>query len=334
MTWAIKKAQPDYRAVHLDALLTNISVAFLQDQRDFVTGDVFPVVPVARQSDVFKVYRREDFMRAAARKRVGATESAGGGFEFAPDARYSCDVWSWHMDVDDWTRSNADAPIDVDRDATEFVTRVLILTREKEWVDRVFRTGVWGTDLTGVPSNPGSGQFLQWDQANSNPLGDIRKASQEMKRKTGFRPNTLVVQEQVYDALFDHPQIVDRVKFVQRALPGDLDDRALLARAFRVERVLVLGAVEAKGPEGAATFDFMAGKHAWLGYVAPRPGLLTPTAGYTFVWRLPGVPAGGQVAIDRFRMQHLRADRIEGTMAWDVRVVAPDLGVFFNTAIA
>lgn len=334
MPFAIKKAQPDYAAVHLDALLTQISVAYLQDTAEFVTDRIFPVIPVARKSDVYKRYRKEDFFRASAQKRIGAVESAGGGFEFDPNDRYECDVWSWHMDVDDYTRGNADPPIDIDRDATEFVTRTLLLTREKVWIETAFKTGVWAQEYTGVASGPSGNQFLQWDNANSNPFGDIKKARIAMKSNTGFRPNTLVLDERVYEALFEHPQVVERVKYVQRALPGDLDNRALLAAAFRVDNVYVLGAVEATGPEGAATLGYMSGKHAFLCYVAPRPGILTPSAGYVFAWRLPGVPAGGLVAIERFRMQHLRADRIEGIMSFDVKIVSTDLGAFFANAIA
>jgi hypothetical protein len=334
MQLAIRKAQPDYSAVHLDTLLTTISVAYLQDTNEFVADRIFPTVPVARKSDVFKVYRKEDFMRASARKRIGAVESAGGGFEFDANKQYNCDVWSFHVDIDDYTRANADPPIDVERDATELITRVLLLTREKVWVDTAFTNGVWANEYTGVASGPGADQFLRWDNANSDPLGDVKRARLAIKATTGFLPNTLVLDERVYEALFEHPQIVERIKYVQRALPGDLDDRALLARAFRVQNVYVLGAVMATGPENAATISYLSGKHAWLGYVAPRPGLLQPSAGYVFTWRLPGVPEGGRVAIERFRMPHLRADRLEANMAFDVKVVSADLGAFFQGAIS
>jgi hypothetical protein len=38
--------------------------------------------------------------------------------------------------------------------------------------------------------------------------------------------------------------------------------------------------------------------------------------------------------IKRFRMENIEADRIEGQMAFDYRVVAPELGYFFATAVA
>jgi hypothetical protein len=334
-TGAIQKAQPDYKDVHTDAVMTQISVAYMQDTAEFVAANIFPVVPVNRQSDKFKKYDKEDFNKAQARKRAPSTESEGSGFRISEDT-YAADVWAFHKDVDDWVRGNADAPIDPDRDATEFVTRTMLLTREKEWVSAFFKAGVWTaqTDQTGVDAAPAANQFLRWNDAASTPMKDVRKARMAGKKGTAFRFNTMVVQEEVHEALTEHPTIADAIKYTQRALPSDIDNADLMARVFKVQRYIVMGAVEATGTEPNEAMGFMAGKHAWIGYVNPRPGQLQPSAGYIFSWRLPGVPGSGQVAIDRFRMQHLKSDRLEANMAWAMKVVSPDLGAFFATAIA
>ena len=65
-------------------------------------------------------------------------------------------------------------------------------------------------------------------------------------------------------------------------------------------------------------------------YSNPSPSLLTPSGGYTFAWTglFGGAAAGAR--IKRFRMEALASDRIESEMAWDQKLVAPELGVFFN----
>lgn len=332
----IRKAQPDFREVHTDEVLTSISVAYLPDlNAELISGSAFPVVSVLRASDKYRVYDKEDFNKAQARKRAPGTESHGSGYRVGSDV-YSTEVFAFHKDVDDWTRPNADGVLDPDRDATLLVTRSLLLTRELEWVNKFFKTGVWTgqADQTGVGASPGANQFLQWNDAGSDPIADIRKARLSIKRSTGFRPNTLVLQEEVYETLREHPDIVDRVKYTQRAL-GDALGADVLAAALGVSRILVLGTVHATGIEPGESMGFMAGKHAWLGYVAPRPGLLVPSAGYIFSWRIPNVTQGvDNVAIERIRMPHLKSDRIEGNMAWDMKVVGADLGAFFSTCIA
>jgi hypothetical protein len=78
----------------------------------------------------------------------------------------------------------------------------------------------------------------------------------------------------------------------------------------------------------------MHGKHALLAYVRPNPGIRSITAGATFMWRGISGGLGQNVAISRFRMEKLKADRIEIEMAYVHKVIASDLGYFFNGAVA
>jgi hypothetical protein len=61
---------------------------------------------------------------------------------------------------------------------------------------------------------------------------------------------------------------------------------------------------------------------------------LVPSAGYTFSWTglLGSGAEGGRIS--KFRMEHLKADRIELEQAFDLKLVAADLGYFFNTVVA
>jgi hypothetical protein len=83
--------------------------------------------------------------------------------------------------------------------------------------------------------------------------------------------------------------------------------------------------------EGATpVFSFIHGKNALLCYTPPAPALQTPSAGYTFLWRGISAGLGEPAVIRRFRMEHLRADRVEGELAFDNKVVAQDMGYFFS----
>jgi hypothetical protein len=76
------------------------------------------------------------------------------------------------------------------------------------------------------------------------------------------------------------------------------------------------------------------GKNALLAYVAPRPGLLTPSAGYTFVWKgLTGNNDLG-IVINRINAPLLKSTRIEAEFAYDHQVVGSDLGYFFSATVA
>lgn len=323
--------QPTKTQVHIDAVLTNISVAYLQNADSFIADKVFPVVPVEKQSDKYFTYDKNDWLRDEAQLRADGTESAGSGYNIATST-YSCDVWAMHKDVGDQTRANADAPINVDREAAEFVTHRLLLRKEIQFVSDFMATSVWGTDITGVASNPSSGQTVQWsDYTNSDPISDIEDGKAGILSVTGLEANTLVLGYDVFRSLKNHPDIVDRIKYTSsQTVTADM-----LARMFEVDRVLVSKSVKATNKEGAAgAYAFTTGKTALLAHVAPNPGLLTPSAGYTFAWTGVSQGMGATIGTSSFRMDALKATRIEGEVAFDNKVVGSDLGYFFTSIVA
>jgi len=314
--------QPTQNQVHVDAILTNISVAYMQKQENFIANKVFPIVPVDKQSDKYFSYTKNDWFRDEARLRADATESAGGGYNLSTSS-YSADVWAFHKDVGDQTRANADAPINVDREAVEFVTSRLLLKMETEFVSNFFTTGVWATDNT--PSS------LWSDYTNSDPLNDVEDAKRAILATTGFEPNTLVLGYDVFKELKNHPDLVDRIKYTS----SNVITTEMIARMFDVERVLVSKSVKATNNEGgSAAYDFTAGKNALLCYSAPSPGLLQPSAGYVMSWTGVSGGLGQTIGASRFRMESVKADRIEGEMAFDMKVVASDLGYFFAAVVS
>lgn len=325
-----QKAQPTAGDVHVNRPLTDLSIAFIQEADAFVADKVFPTVPVQKRSDQFFTYPKDAWFRIDAQKRAPGTESAGSGWELSTD-EYFADKYAIHKDVDDDTRANADAAINVDNDATRFVTMQCMLIREQVWMNEFFTTSVWDTDLTGVAAAPGGGQFLQWDVAGSTPIQDIRAQIFEIQSVCGFAPNTLVLGPRVWQVLQDHPDFQDRIKFTQT---GFLTVE-LLARLLDIERVFVANAVVNTAVEGAtAALDFFASKAALLVYSTPNPGLLTPTGGYIFAWTgLLGAGAFGN-RIKRFRMEELESDRIECEIAFDAKLISSALGTFFTTAVS
>lgn len=322
--------QPAARDLYVNRPLTNISVAYQQDQRQFIADRVFPQVPVQRQGDLYYRYKREDWFRSIAEKRAPATETPGGGWE-VDTASYFAHVWAVHKDIDDQIRANADTVFNIDRDAALWVTQNLLLRRDLEFTNTFLKTGVWSTDLTGVTGAPAAGQVQQWNEAGSDPIGDIAEHSLATLRTTGLRPNVLVIGPSVYNALTQHASILDRIKYTQRGIVT----QDLLASLFGVDRVVVTEAIHNVADKGqTAQMNFMSDKSALLVYAPSNPGLLQPTGGYIFTWN--GLLGGGAYGtrIRRFRMEEIASERVEAEMAFDMKVISPDLGVFINTVVA
>lgn len=320
---------PKMQDAHIDRALTNISVGYLQDASAFIADRVFPIVPVKRQSDVFYVYNKGDFMRDEAALRGAGTESAGGDYGVEASTPYYCRKHAFHKDITEEERVNYDQPLDADMDATDFISQKMLIRREMEWASKFFTTGVWGTEITGAASSPSTGETLQWNQAASNPIKDITDAAVAMASATGYKPNVLVLSPYAFNALKNHEDILDRIKYTQKGIVTT----DLLATLFEVDKVLVAwGVVNAAAKGAADSVDFIMGKNALLCYAAPRPALRKPSAGYIFSWTgLEGAGAYGN-RIVRLPMDvlGLGTERIEGEIAFDAKKVCADLGCFFN----
>ena len=319
---------PTASQVHIDRALTNISVAFAQEQ-GFVGRQVFPVVPVAKQSDKYFIYDRADWLRSEAKVRAPATESAGGGYDITT-GNYYCDIIAFHKDVDDKIAANSDDPLSPRADAARYATRKLTIKAEEDWQSAFFTAGVWGTDRAGVASGPTGTQFLRFDESGSDPIGEITGSGVDVEAATGYMPNFIVAQRNVTNAIKNNSDVLDRIKYTQTAVVTE----QLLAAVLDVDAYFTASAVVNSANEGATeSTDFIMGPDLLLGYRAPSPSLLTPTAGYTFVWEgLLGSSQG--IVTSTFRMEHLKADRVEVEGAWDQKLVNADVAVFFEDAVS
>lgn len=324
---------PKMQDAHIDRALTNMSVAYLQEANAFIADKVFPVVPVKRQSDVYYTYNKADFMRDEAQVRGAASESAGGDYGVEAGNPYYCRKHAFHKDVTPEERANYDEPLDADTDATDFVSQKMLIRREMEWANKFFKTGVWGTEITGKATSPAEGEVVQWDQATSDPIKNITGAAVAMASTTGYKPNKLVLSPYAFNALKNHEDILDRIKYTQRGIVTT----DLLATLFEVDNVYVAWGVVNSAAKGAEEdVDFIFGKHALLCYSNPRPALRKPSAGYIFAWTgLEGAGAyGNRIVRLPMDMLGLGVERIEGEMAFDAKQICADMGIFFKDIVA
>lgn len=328
---------PSGADLHIDGPLTNVSVAHFLDRNDFIADKVFPTVPVDKRSDIFWKYSKSDWRRSSSQKRAPGTESAGVGWSNTTD-NYNCDVYAVHVDIDKQTRANADSNWNLDSDATRRVTDDLLLGKDIHWAATYFKTGVWGIEYTGKSASPSTNEFLQFDQSASDPLSFVTTVKTEFRLSVGKPVTFMVLGPDVWDTLQNHPAILDRIKYTQKGVIT----RELVAEFFGVQNLYVAYASKSTGPtkndaaaqDTAAAYSWVADtKSILMGYAPARASLLEPSAGYTFNWRgYTGNRAG--LAITNFYDPKIKADRIEGEAAYDMKLVSADCGVFLKDAVA
>ena len=317
--------------LHVDRYLTNYSVMFVQDSRNFVAQRAASVIPVQKQTDIYVFYNRGYFWRDEAQPRPLGGRPQQVGYKIG-EGTYSAVEYGLEHVVDDRQRANADEPIRLDENATILLTQKQLIKQDRIWGQRFFTSGVWATELNGVIT-PGPNQFLPFNDAQSEPIEVIDEAKDTIARKTGFMPNTLVLGAAVKRMLRTHPDISDRIKYTQTGIADD----DILATLFEVDNVITARSVFNNADEGATdNFEFILDETAMLlAYIDPNPALDSPTAIGNFAWTglMPGETNAIGGVMERGRDDRAHSDYFQNRMAWDLRQIAAELAVFFNNAV-
>lgn len=323
--------------LHVNVPLTNVSIAYLQKPNRFIADKVFPRVPVAHQGNLYYKFNKEDWRRTDVQRRAPGTETVGVGWNQSMD-QYFAHVYGVHKDIDDQLRANADSVFKLDSTATNFVTNQLLMRRDLDWAAAYFRPGVWGEDIhfgaTGTDATR-----IRWDLATSDPIQLLGDLQTEFIQRTGEKANGLVLGANVRNRLKNHPEIIDRIKYTQKGIVTE----DLISTLFDVDKIYTSYATVSTGPSipdsdaQAAASDnpkFVCDPNsALLFYSNGSPSIESATAGYTFTWN--GYLAGNAqgIRIKRFRMEHIAADRIEGEMTYDMKVVCADMGLYMHDVV-
>ena len=319
-------------SVHLDQPLTNLTLAFVQDNANFIADKVFPTVGVERQSDKYYIYDRDNMNRTGDVKALAPRTEVNRIGMSVSNSSYYADVFGLGMDFDEQTLANEDAALDIRSAGAQTLATRLLIHREEAFADTFFGAGVWGTDNT--PTN------LWSDYTNSTPIIDVTNARRTMQLKSGgFKPNTMVVGKEVRDMLVNHPAILSRLIGGSTVANSALVTDSKLAEIFEVENFLVMEAVKNTSVEGVAESNaFIGGKNALLVHGPKNGGLMTPAAGLTFAWNnVPGANNMG-ISVESFSDDALKrqqvAEHIQVKMAYDMKVTGADLGYFFSAVVA
>jgi len=316
--------------------LRNFSVAQMQDSSVFAARRTLTKIPVSQQTAPYYVYPTEDWLRTEVKPLGRGSESAGGGWHLSED-NYNAKVYAVHKDNDiqDYANANAAGIMNLDQDATAYVTEQIQMYEEIKFRDTFMPDagGVWTVEFEGTTAavTPGV-TFLQWDDPDSTPIDDIgNEIIAIAARNLGRRPNVLMVPPHVYQTLRRNQQIIELYQFSQGGLVSD----QMLAAALGVERIEVMWAQTNTAKEGlTADVDFIFGDNALLAYFAPSGGPKTNTAGGIFTWTAMDGGSTIGTRVDRIPAPLIHSIRIEAMAAFDMKVINAKAATLFRDCTA
>lgn len=314
-------SNPTIRSVQaVDPVLTNMLIGYQQSADRFVASRVFPYVPVENDSGTYFIVTKKYFFLDELEQRAPGTDFARMDYGLSTST-YTTLQYAGDEAIADEIRANSQAPMDLEQIALRHIAQRSLLRKEIQFAADFFTTSVWGTD--------DNNSTTDWDDfAAGDPVNDFLTAERTISNNTGMVPNTMVPGYIVDVALRNHPDILDRMKYVQ-VVGQDAVQRGLAA-VFGISNYWVArGSYSNTNEASDFTASAIIDDDCLICYVDPAPGLFSATAGKTFAW----APGGGAGTIYRYRDDARHADVIQHKEQWDQVATATDLGYFFADVV-
>jgi hypothetical protein len=301
--------------VHIDQVLTNISVGW--PTLGLVGENLFPSIPVRKQSDKYYVFGREAWLPETSDFRAPGTEANEiPGLTLSLDTYYAQEH-ALQIPVTDEERENSDSPLSPDRDGTELVTSKVLLGREIAMKNLVTTAANYATGMS--TTLVGAAQWSAY--STSDPILNIRTAVRAIHAKVFMEPNVAIIPYLVMSMLEDHPDIIERIKYSERAVLTP----EIIAAIFGLQRVIVPGVGVGSGAAGASgasiSVGYLWGDDVVLAWVPQRAGLRIPSFGYEFTW----AQQGGVQVVDRWREEKRKSDLIRVSRRYDLKLVGVEI---------
>jgi hypothetical protein len=295
--------------VHVDEILTQISVGYPNE--GLVGEALFPSINVTKQSNKYNIFGREAWLPEDDIRAPGTEANEIPGATLSSDSYYTQEH-ALQIAVTDEERENSDPPLAPEREGTEIVTGKIMLGRELAMKNMVTNAANYPAGLTVTLAGT-----TQWsDYVNSNPISDFKTAERAIHAQIFLPPTVAVIPYQVMSILEDHPDIIERIKYSERAiLTADI-----LGAVLNLPGRVIVPGVGYQSAAGAAV-GYLWGKDVLLAYVPARPGPRTPAFAYEFV---QGYGGRAQV-VDRWREQKRKSDVIRCQRRYDLKMVALDV---------
>lgn len=331
----------DPSGLYVDPILTGFSVGY--DDQTLYGDQIMPVTPVRTKSGKYRVFDQSNWVIYEDRREPGTVANEVQGGKWSQDT-FEVQEHSLQVPIFDEERQQLTSlggladpafggalQLDPERDATELVTRAILLRHEKKVADLIRNTATYpgGSTVTLTGTS-------QWDNITygtagitstivSDPMNDILTGMRKIYSLTLRWPNVLAIPTLGLSYIENHPRIVERFKNFSLTVPD----------AFReltgfTGKILLVDSVynSANNIDASQSVASFWGKDVWMGIVDPTPGLNQRTFGKTFAQLYPD---NSIRPTERWREEPRKADLIRTSYNYDLKVVSSVAGYLIKT---
>lgn len=291
-------AQPSINQIQaVDPVLTNMLLGYMQGDTRFIANRIFPSVPVDKDSGTYYILTKKYWFLDELEERAPGAPFAKLGYG-VETSTYKTLQWAGAEVIPDENRQNNQMPMALEAISVQRLAQLSMIRKERAFAADFMAASVWGTT--------DNNSATDWDDfVSGDPYDNILTARRTISNNTGLDGNTLAVGYIVHQALSLHPDMLDRMKYVQVAGQSAVESAigALLDVNYLVSKATYNSANEAATFSGAAIID----DDALICHVGAPQGVMSVTAGVTFTWD----GGGGEGTLSRYRDDSIDSDVIK-----------------------
>ncbi len=253
-----------------NAQLTKVAVKY--PLQEFAASRVLPAVQVQKESDVYYRFKPSHLNLVDTRRAIGAYPNET-TWEIKDTPKYVCEEDVLEGYLDDRVKDNSDPAIAAEAATVEDVTQKLLLVKEKRVADLYKNNAVEGDAITD-----------KWDDADTKDIeGVLKDAILTVKKACGMRPNVIIMNDVVYDAISRNPKLREDFKYSPPMANVAFSVEGMLAHMVNISNIVVAPAMYNEENKGQAqSLTEVWGDDVYVAYVNYSPALVAPSFAYEF----------------------------------------------------
>lgn len=302
-------------------ILAGLFRSFMQDPTGFVAPFLLPAFVTGEQSATYYKFDTANLINVPQDIR----HSPGAPFKRitmqVSDDLYSCRDYGIEHPVADTDRAKYRNYFAADAAAMTQLSDIIKLNRELRAKAKLAAAGIPNVTVS-----------TKWDNyASSKPKADVNAAKAAIRKATGREPNVMVINYDVFNALQDHPLILEKYKYTS----GDSITEDILARYFGVGRIVVAKGLFNSATEGQALSPSdIWGDDVWLAVTDPSENLQALNLGRTFLWSEFAAGPTGEAQVTTYRDETIESDVHRARDYCDEKITAAGAGYKLGDVLA
>jgi hypothetical protein len=289
---------------------------------------IMPIVRVGKQSDSYNIWSQADALRTEDDNRAPGTEANLISMS-VDSAVYFADNYALKMGLTLEDRENADAAFlsEIREGRVMRIMDKLMLNWEVRVANLVTSTSNVGSSSTVTSA------WTDYTDGNSDPLGNVWTAIDNVEDATGYRPNRIVFGAQAWRNFRRHKNVIDTVNG-DSGIVGPSNVRGTVsqqqvAAVLEMEQILVGRAYQNTNEEDQSiSLSSIWADNVLIYYAPMRPSRDVPSFAYSFRWQKPSIP---NMAVERHPYDtKTKSEEIEAGYYQDEKITSAPLAFLLN----